>query len=126
MELMPLDPSAGDPPFEQLRRQIASRVASGELSAGTRLPTVRALAEDLHLAVNTVARVYRELENDGVVVTEGRRGTFVATSAAAGTREAADAAARYVATARRLGLGLSEAHKLLDETWSGAPADRDA
>jgi len=120
MELMPLDPSAGEPPYEQLRRQIASRVATGELTAGTRLPTVRALAEELHLAVNTVARVYRELEADGVVVTEGRRGTFVAASAAAGTREAAGAAATYAATARRLGLGLTEAHKLLDEAWAAA------
>jgi len=120
MELMPLDPNAGDPPFEQLRRQIATRVASGDLTAGTRLPTVRALAEELHLAVNTVARVYRELENDGVVVTEGRRGTFVAATAVAGTREAADAAETYAATARRLGLGLTEAHKLLDEAWAAA------
>ena len=52
------------------------------------MPTVRALAEQVGLAVNTVARVYRELEADGVVVTEGRRGTFVRSSSRASTDEA--------------------------------------
>src|SRR6476659_7042433 len=104
MELTPLDPAASEPPYEQLRTQIAARVASGELAAGTRLPTVRALAGELRLAVNTVARVYRELETDGVVVTEGRRGTFVAGSAAAAGSDLAAAASAYAETARRAGI----------------------
>jgi DNA-binding transcriptional regulator YhcF (GntR family) len=80
MEVYPLDAVSDVPPYEQLRVQIASRAASGELPAGTRLPTVRALAAELHLAVNTVAKAYRALETDGVVATEGRRGTFVAST----------------------------------------------
>jgi len=119
MELMPLDPSAAEPPYEQLRRQIASRVADGDLTPGTRLPTVRALAAEVHLAVNTVARVYRELEADGVVVTEGRRGTFVAATPQAGTAEAAEAAAAYVRVVRRLGLGRAEATGLVERAWNG-------
>ncbi len=71
MEIRPIDPGSGTPPYEQLRTQIATRVASGDLAPGTKLPTVRALAASVGLAVNTVARVYRELEADGVVVTEG-------------------------------------------------------
>jgi len=43
------------PPFEQLRRQVVDGVASGALAPGTRMPTVRALAGELDLAVNTVA-----------------------------------------------------------------------
>ena len=117
MELDPIDPAAPQPPFEQLRTQIASRVASGELSPATRLPTVRALADQVGLAVNTVARVYRELEADGVVVTEGRRGTFVAASAHGSGDEAAAAAGEYVATVRRLGLGLVEAQRLVETSW---------
>ncbi|EUA73194.1 bacterial regulatory s, gntR family protein [Mycobacterium xenopi 4042] len=42
------------------------------------MPTVRELAGQLHLAVNTVARAYRELEGAGIVETRGRFGTFVA------------------------------------------------
>jgi DNA-binding transcriptional regulator YhcF (GntR family) len=117
MDHLTVDPQDSAPPFEQLRRQIAGRVASGDLPAGTRLPTVRSLAAELDLATNTVARTYKELESDGVVVTEGRRGTFVAASAAAGSSEAASAAARYVAVARRLGLGLPEATRLLEQSW---------
>ena len=69
-------PTSDVPPFEQLRAQIATRAASGDLPAGTRLPTVRALAAELGLAANTVAKAYRALETDGVITTEGRRGTF--------------------------------------------------
>lgn len=118
MDVFPLDPSSERPPYEQLRVQIASRVARGDLPAGTRLPTVRALAAELRLAVNTVARAYRELETDGVVVTEGRRGTFVALSPSAGSEEAAAAAATYTATARRLGLDVTEATRLVELAWA--------
>ena len=117
MDLIPLDPGASEPPYEQLRRQIATRAASGELPPGTRLPTVRALAEGLHLAVNTVAKTYRAMEADAVVVTEGRRGTFVASGSVAGGEEAQAAAAAYAATARRLGLGLTEATRLVEQSW---------
>lgn len=117
MLVHPLDASAATPPYEQLRSQIASRAASGDLPSGTRLPTVRALAAELGVAVNTVARAYRELEADGVVVTEGRRGTFVAASPAAGNPDVRAAAEQYAATARRLGLTLPEAHRLLDGAW---------
>jgi DNA-binding transcriptional regulator YhcF (GntR family) len=117
MRLDPIDPSAVEPPFEQLRRQIATRASAGELPAGTRLPTVRALAAQVGLAVNTVARVYRELETDGVVVTEGRRGTFVSPSAAAAGTEVQAAATAYVEAVRRAGLGVTEAQRLVQDHW---------
>jgi DNA-binding transcriptional regulator YhcF (GntR family) len=118
MEIHPVDPSSATPPYEQLRMQLATRVASGELPPGTRLPTVRSLAAEVGLAVNTVARVYRELEADRVVVTEGRRGTFVSHSAAGRSGEAAAAARAYVDTTRRLGLGLTEATRLVEQSWA--------
>lgn len=117
MTIHPLDPGSADPPFEQLRRQVATRAASGDLAAGTRLPTVRALAEQLGVATGTVARAYKELEADGVVVTEGRRGTFVRSTGTAGSPDARAAATTYAAEARRLGLGLDEATRLLEEAW---------
>lgn len=115
--LRPLDGSSAVPPSEQLRAQVAARAASGDLPAGTRLPTVRALAEQLGLAANTVAKAYRALETDGVVVTEGRRGTFVARGAAAGSGVAGEAAAAYARAARRLGLTLPEAVRALEDAW---------
>ena len=117
MEVHPVDPSADQPPYEQLRTQIATRAASGDLPPGTRLPTVRALAAELGLAVNTVAKAYRALEQDGVIETHGRQGTFVASAPAAGSADAEQAAAAYAATARRLGLGLADATRLLERSW---------
>lgn len=73
-----LDNRSGVPRFEQLRAQLSVMVAVGRLSPADRLPTVRDLATQLGLAPGTVARSYRELERDGVVVTRGRAGTFVA------------------------------------------------
>lgn len=116
MDVLPLDPSLPEPPFEQLRAQLATRVNSGELPAGTRLPTVRSLAVELHLAVNTVARAYKELESDGVIVTEGRRGTFVASRPM--STDVAGAATTYVDSARRAGLTLPEAVRLMEQHWS--------
>lgn len=117
MLVHPLDPNSAVPPFEQLRAQVAGRAATGDLPAGTRLPTVRALAADLGLAANTVAKAYRALEADGVVVTEGRRGTFVASAATTDSTAAAEAAGAYAALARRHGLTREEALNLVDRAW---------
>lgn len=117
VSIHPLDPDAAEPPFEQLRRQVAARAADGDLAPGTRLPTVRSLAEQLAVAPGTVARAYKELEGDGVLVTEGRRGTFVASGAAAGSSDAQQAASAFAAEARRLGLGLDDAVRLLTQAW---------
>ena len=66
------DPDAATPLFEQMRLAIIDAVRDGRLPPGDRLPTVRQLAAELGLAVNTVARAYRELESAGVIETRGR------------------------------------------------------
>jgi GntR family transcriptional regulator len=120
-----IDADSATAPFEQVRTQIASAVAEGQLSPGTRLPTVRRLAADLGLAANTVARAYRELEGDAVIATHGRGGTFVRsdvldqTEAHSGAADLARAAATdYVHTVRRLGLNSQEAARLVQNTWN--------
>ena len=117
MDKLHVDPGDGTPPFEQVRAELALRIASGGLAAGSRLPTVRALADELGLAVNTVARAYRQLEADGLVVTEGRRGTYVASTPAASSADAKAAAHEYAARARRMGLTFPEATRLLERAW---------
>jgi DNA-binding transcriptional regulator YhcF (GntR family) len=84
--------------------QLLALVSGGALAPGTRLPTVRRLAEDLGIAPNTVARSYRELEADGVIETRGRNGSFVAARGDAAERQAQEAAAFYAARIRQLGL----------------------
>jgi DNA-binding transcriptional regulator YhcF (GntR family) len=73
-----VDPDSVVPPYEQLRSQVATMIAGGSLPPGQRLPTIRQLAADLGLAGGTVARAYRELERDGLILSRGRKGTFVA------------------------------------------------
>lgn len=99
-----IDPSSAVPPFEQLRTRIVDDVARGALPAGTRLPTVRRLAEQLGIAPGTVARAYRELEAAGVIETRGRNGTFVSFDADPLTRRLQQAAAEFAAQVRDLGI----------------------
>jgi DNA-binding transcriptional regulator YhcF (GntR family) len=98
-----VDPASSVPPFEQVQRRLEALIADGTLPPEHRLPTVRALAAELGLAVNTVARAYRELEGTGAVVTRGRLGTFVATRGADREREAVLAARQYAHRLRELG-----------------------
>lgn len=116
MNLVTVDTTSTEPPYEQVRRQIAEGAASGALPAGHKLPTVRQLAADLDLANNTVAKAYRSLETDGVIETHGRRGTFVA-SRRINDSEADAAAEAYALLARRQGLSIDEATRLVEKHW---------
>lgn len=74
-----LDAASPVPKNEQLTQQVQDAVKSGTLAAGTKLPTVRALAAQLDVAPYTIARAYRQLEDLGVIETHGRNGTLVST-----------------------------------------------
>jgi len=76
--LVHLDDNADRSIYEQIVAQIQEHVAVGELQPGTRMPTVRQLADELDIAPGTVARAYAELERLRIVVTDGARGTRVA------------------------------------------------
>ncbi len=73
-----IDTDSPVPAFEQIRSQVAAMAGSRVLAVGARLPTIRQLARDLGVAPGTVARAYQELERDGVLITRGRHGSFVA------------------------------------------------
>ena len=102
--IIEVDTSSGVPPYEQVRVAIEQAVARGDLAPGARLPTVRALAANLGLAPNTIARAYRELEALGVLQGQGRRGTFVADPAPDATGAAREAAEAFAARVRSLDL----------------------
>jgi DNA-binding transcriptional regulator YhcF (GntR family) len=114
--LITLDLSSPVPPFEQVRSQIAAQVSAGTLAAGTRLPPVRRMAQDLGLAVNTVARAYRELETAGIVETRGRGGTII-TAAGNRARARLQAAAQdYAALVHDLGVAPPEALAIVNSS----------
>ena len=72
-----LDPTSGVPFYRQVIMQMEMAIADGRLCTGNQLPTVRALAVDLQINPNTVARAYNELEIRGIVNTQQGTGTFV-------------------------------------------------
>ena len=111
-----VDQHAAKPLFDQLRTQIIDGIRDGKLPPGTRLPTVRELAGQMSLAVNTVARAYRELEAAGILETRGRFGTFVARIDPADTAMAT-AAHTFVSAARALGVEKSEAMRYVDAAF---------
>ncbi len=112
-----VDPEAG-PIFEQIANAVMAALARGELEPGDKLPSARALAEELRVNPNTVIRAFEVLEQLGITETRRGLGTFV--------REEVDvdalkrdrirrAARRYLAEVRALGLGLEEAKAALEE-----------
>jgi DNA-binding transcriptional regulator YhcF (GntR family) len=115
-----MDRSSPEPLWEQLSTVIAERIRRGSLAPGTRLPPVRALAGDLELAPNTVAKAYRALEDQWLIVGRGRRGTFVTdrlpkrlTGRELRLGEAADA---FVRRGRQLGFGDDDIRRALIRT----------
>ena len=113
-----VDPRSGVPLYLQLVEQITRAVALGTLAPGEQLPTVKALALDLTVNPNTVARVYRELERDGVIETSPGRGSFVRANGNAGEarRAVADVALAALEAAIRdaksLGLARDDVEQL--------------
>ncbi|MBD8043935.1 GntR family transcriptional regulator [Arthrobacter sp. Sa2BUA2] len=120
------------PPYEQIRVQISTLAASGVLSPGDRLPTIRMLAADLGVAPGTVARAYKELESDGIVTAMRRKGTVIAPQPP-GTqhprptpRELTAAVENLLTLARRHGISDPELLRLLGTALRSSPGDTEA
>jgi GntR family transcriptional regulator len=82
MAVVALDPRDPTPIYAQLERGLRAAIATGRLTPGDQLPTVRQLAVDLRVNANTVARVYAELERRGVLETRRGVGSFVSATPA--------------------------------------------
>jgi len=109
-----VDSTSPTPIYAQLDRSIRAAIATGELASGAQLPTVRQLAVDLAVNANTVARVYAQLERDGMLETRRGVGTFVRESPspqatrAHRERELRELIRRFVGDAALLGFTLPE------------------
>ena len=72
-----LDPKSGIPFYRQIIDQIRYGIATGNLKVGEQLPTVRSLAVDLKVNLNTVTKAYKELEIQNILQTQQGTGTFI-------------------------------------------------
>ena len=77
-----LDPRSGVATYLQIVQQVKEALRLGTLDVGDQLPTVREVVSDLAINPNTVAKAYRDLEREGLVVARQGRGTFVASTLA--------------------------------------------
>lgn len=111
--------SSDKPIYEQIASQMRALIMSGELAEGERLPSIRQLANDLHISVITTKRAYEELERAGYIDSVQGRGSFVAGGNAEFIREerlknVERLLAQALAEAREAGVGLAELHDILD------------
>ncbi|MBD2860620.1 GntR family transcriptional regulator [Paenibacillus oceani] len=112
--------NVSDPPiYQQIKGQIKDAILRGELSEGELLPSIRALANDLHVSVLTTRRVYDELEAEGFVTTRAGKGSYVSQGNLELLRESKRHMVEVKLTeawqlARSLGIRRSEMYRMMD------------
>jgi len=129
---MQLHVSTGDgvPIYLQIANQVKHLVASGRLSSGEEIPPIRALAQQLLVNPNTVARAYLELERDGVVIKRHGSGTYISDAGSPLARkerrrilsERVDA---LLTEARHLEVGTDDVLRLIKERSEAMPVNRE-
>jgi GntR family transcriptional regulator len=75
-----IDKNSRVPIYDQIKEQIKGLIHAGQIKTGDQLPTIRELSVELSVNFNTVALSYRDLANEGVIITERGKGTFVAST----------------------------------------------
>jgi GntR family transcriptional regulator len=124
------NPSSGVPIYLQLMEQVKHAIETGALRPGDQLPGIRPLAEELVINPNTVAKVYRELEHEGVIELRHGAGAFVSANTRARklTETLRAGQAIVAAVVERLharGLSDEEIRRLFEAEMTGlAPATR--
>ncbi|MEW6285143.1 MAG: GntR family transcriptional regulator [Chloroflexota bacterium] len=127
--LLQIDFRSGLPIYTQIVNQVHAQIASGILQPGDQLPTVRALAEELRVNFNTVARAYRILDEERIISTQQGRGTYITEIPPPKVsekfrREALEELTqRYISEAMRLEFSKSEIRQMVSDqlkAWSEA------
>ncbi len=119
--MLQIDFRSGLPIYTQIVNQVQTQVAGGVLQPGDQLPTVRALAEELRVNFNTVARAYRILDEARIISTQQGRGTYITEIPPPKVteklrRESLEALTqRYISEAIRLGFSKDEINGVIKE-----------
>jgi len=121
--LLQIDFRSGFPIYTQIVNQVQAQVVGGLLKPGDQLPTVRALAEELRVNFNTVARAYRILDEARIISTQQGRGTYITEIPPPKVserlrRESLEVLTQsYVSEAMRLGFSKSEISQMVNEQF---------
>lgn len=115
--LLRLDFSGDTPVYQQIRNQIVTAIAAGQLAPGEKLPTVRALAEEAGVNMMTVSKAYQLLKAEGCITTGRRDGAAVRLPAGGVRPETLDGLRLKICELRLAGLGKDEILKLCGEVY---------
>jgi GntR family transcriptional regulator len=129
-----LDFRSGLPIYIQIMNQVQQQVSGGILKPGYQLPTVRALASELRINFNTVARAYRLLDEAGLISTQQGRGTYIMEKAPPEVerrlrRQALEALARqYIGESKRMDYSDADIAQMLRDqlkNWKESPPEEE-
>lgn len=118
-----LNKESGIPFYVQLEEQIRLFIHNGTVARGGLMPTVRALAVELSINSNTVSRVYRDLQNEGILVLKRGVGTFVSENAGIQPLSKSDRQSlekkvdSLIASATRMKMSADELFQLIETRW---------
>jgi len=127
--ILQIDFRSGLPIYTQIVNQVQSQIASEILKPGDQLPTVRALAEELRVNFNTIARAYRILDEARIISTQQGRGTYITEKPPRSVTEKLKRETleiltqRYISEAMRLDFSKSEIRQMVSDqlkTWNEA------
>ena len=130
MELpIQLSKDSREPIYFQIEEQIKALIASGQLSTGTLLPSIRALSKDLEVSIITTRRVYQNLEQQGFIHSKQGRGSFVAEIEEGLKKEVKIAAVQLafetaIDTALRHDYSVEQVKEIFSETIKNYEADK--
>jgi GntR family transcriptional regulator len=116
-----IDFRSGIPIYLQVVERIKERLAAGQLKPGDQLPTVRALAQELRVNFNTIARSYRIMDESGIISTQQGRGTYILEIPTPQVAESIrlnaleELTRRYLADAERLGASPEELDEVMNK-----------
>lgn len=114
--LLRIDSDGTEPLYRRIAAAVRRGLAAEEIEVGDRLPTARALAEELGVNMHTVLRAYAELRDDGLIELRRRRGAVVLAGADASSR-LSSATNEAIAQAKRQGLTLPDLLERIREDW---------
>ena len=126
---MKIDPDSGTPIYLQIIDELKTAVLSGRYRDGDRVLPVRELAVQLRVNPNTVAKAYRLMQDEGLLVSRPGGGTFIAVPEAFSLRREREEAIAaqlgwLVAKAKAFDIGLERLRELLDDAWKRPAGDQ--
>ena len=116
--ILKLDVTGELPIYQQIRNQIVMGIASGQLQAGEKLPTIRALADEMGINMMTVSKAYRLLKQEGHITTDRRGGTIISASQAGQVPQSVlEGLQLHLCELRLAGVSKSDALRLCSELY---------